>query len=238
MLDSVDCQLINHCCIFRDSGSGAVVGPRVELVKDPRHFVFTFTTFRNWVIHVVSMFASILLLSAPRLTILNGSISHSQLLFFRFYPRGISSVRCFRLILCYFIRKRAAMSEPSVTSVILAGSRFALRRVYFVMASSIFEEARVQTQTLDVALSHASRIKMFRFVCVRSANLHFRFYFISCARLEIKDPSLIRSMYLLHCYCPHMRIAEAISVSAMRLIKAMVPLHFSFLPRLQIFLLV
>ena len=87
------------------------------------------------------------------------------------------------------------------------------------MISLTFEEARAEAQLLDVAMSHALLIKMFRFVFNSSANLHLRFYFNSCARFG--HPSLFNSMFLLHCCSPHTRPAEAISVSARKLIKSM-----------------
>ena len=76
-----------------------------------------------------------------------------------------------------------------------------------------------RTQPSYVAPGHEVLIKMFRFVFVTSAALHFRFYFNFWARLEIKYPSLFNLMFSLHCCCPHTRISEAISVSARKLIK-------------------
>ena len=67
------------------------------------------------------------------------------------------------------------------------------------------KEARAEAQTVDVAVSHVSLIKMFWFVFVRSANVHI---------------SLVNSMFLVHYCCPHTRIAEAISVSAIELIQS------------------
>ena len=92
---------------------------------------------------------------------------------------------------------------------------------YFIMVSSAFEEARAEAQLLDVAMSHASLIKSCWFVFVRSANVHICFHFNSCPRLD--HPSLFNSMFLLHCCRPHTRTSEAISVSAMKLIKIMFP---------------
>ena len=76
----------------------------------------------------------------------------------------------------------------------------------------------LETHLHDVASCHAPIIKCLRF--------YFRLN--SCAKLKLKNPSLFNSMLLLNCYCPHARTAEAISVSARKLIKSMFPLHVSF----------
>ena len=55
-----------------------------------------------------------------------------------------------------------------------------------------------RTHPLDVASCHASTIRILRFVLVRSMNLHFRSRFHCCARLKIKNPSLIKTMFPLH----------------------------------------
>ena len=49
---------------------------------------------------------------------------------------------------------------------------------------STIEEARAEAQLLDVAMRHASLIKMYRSGVIRSANFHFCFYLNSCSRID------------------------------------------------------
>ena len=86
---------------------------------------------------------------------------------------------------------------------------------YFCPYYNAREVCVLETHLHDVASCHAPIIKC----------LHFYFRLNSCARLKLKNPSLLNLMFLLHCYCPHTRTAEAISVSAIELIKSMFPLH-------------